>query len=334
MPGELQPLSSNLRIATEDGTPTEYFIRWAQERQIDIGEGISQAQAEILINDFAASREITAGAGLTGGGTLAADRTINVGAGVGIAVTVDAVRLTDTAVTPSTYGSATMSAVITVDQQGRITGISEVPITGGGGGGTPPTLRGSAVFYVNNVISINVTLTTGSVAGDFVVICANNGWSVLTPTGATSLSNLTGSNTNGAAVFKALTTTDITNGFILVDFVNVYYGAVSISTFVAATVTSITLADAIRTSGPSSPQALVTPVVFANATLVLYGGARGNGAVTITPGTPGGSTTNFEGSAALNHFTPASAGVVNASFAFVDSSGGQYCAGVIVTGLP
>lgn len=42
------------------------------------------------------SRAITAGAGLTGGGTLAADRTINVGAGTGITVAADAVGL-DTA---------------------------------------------------------------------------------------------------------------------------------------------------------------------------------------------------------------------------------------------
>ena len=42
------------------------------------------------------TRNIVAGAGLTGGGTLAADRTINVGAGTGIAVAADAVGL-DTA---------------------------------------------------------------------------------------------------------------------------------------------------------------------------------------------------------------------------------------------
>jgi hypothetical protein len=45
------------------------------------------------------------------------------------------VDLDDTAVVPATYGDATNSAQITVDQQGRITAAVAVAITGGGGGG-------------------------------------------------------------------------------------------------------------------------------------------------------------------------------------------------------
>ena len=62
---------------------------------------------------------VTAGTGLSGGGTSGT-------------VTVN---LDDTSVTPGTYGSSTQSARITVDQQGRITGVSNQAISGGGGGG-------------------------------------------------------------------------------------------------------------------------------------------------------------------------------------------------------
>lgn len=76
-----------------------------------------------------AKTKITAGVGLTGGGPISAD------------VTID---MEDTAVTPGTYGDANNTPVIIVDQQGRITDLSTVPTSGsggGGGGGGPVSAR-------------------------------------------------------------------------------------------------------------------------------------------------------------------------------------------------
>jgi hypothetical protein len=48
-----------------DGTPTEYFIRWAQQRQIDIGDGITAAQALQIIQQYMDDHVLTAGTGIS-----------------------------------------------------------------------------------------------------------------------------------------------------------------------------------------------------------------------------------------------------------------------------
>ena len=61
---------------------------------------------------------------------------------------ITAAKLADTSVTPGTYGDATNSAQIIIDQQGRITSASNVSISGGGGGGSTTIV--SEQFNGNN----------------------------------------------------------------------------------------------------------------------------------------------------------------------------------------
>lgn len=60
------------------------------------------------------SREINTGTGLSGGGDLSANRTL---------------ILADTAVSPGIYGAATTIPQVTVDQQGRLTSVVNVPVS-------------------------------------------------------------------------------------------------------------------------------------------------------------------------------------------------------------
>jgi hypothetical protein len=64
MPGDLQPLDQKFAISKPDGRPTDYFIRWAQQRQIDIGGGITEAEARQLIIDYLAAHQLQEGSGI------------------------------------------------------------------------------------------------------------------------------------------------------------------------------------------------------------------------------------------------------------------------------
>jgi hypothetical protein len=89
---------------------------------------------------------VTAGAGLTGGGTSGT-------------VTVN---LADTSVTAGVYGSATKTAQLTIDAQGRITSAANVNISGGGGGSG--TSYEYFKLYYTSAGAVDTTQGTGGIS--------------------------------------------------------------------------------------------------------------------------------------------------------------------------
>lgn len=78
MVGTLQPLDQKFPIVTPDGRPTLYFIKWAQQKQIDITGSIDSDQATALIAQYLADHQLQAGSGisLTPSGNLTDEPTI------------------------------------------------------------------------------------------------------------------------------------------------------------------------------------------------------------------------------------------------------------------
>lgn len=165
MPGNLQPLGQQFPIVNPDGTPTLYFIEWAQQKQIDISAGITAAQAQQLIDDWAAARNIIAGAGLTGGGALSANVTINADASAILDL------LSDTQGTVLYRGASAWAALApgTSGHFLKTNGAGANPewAAGGGGGGGAWTLVHSGTIAAP-VANVDVTGLGGY--GDILVI--------------------------------------------------------------------------------------------------------------------------------------------------------------------
>jgi len=105
-----------------------YFTNARVDAHLSGGTGISYASGVISLSDTDLISGVTAGSGLTGGGTTG-NVTLNVGAGTGITVNANDIALAASGVTAGQYGDAATVAQVTVDTYGRVTGASDVSIS-------------------------------------------------------------------------------------------------------------------------------------------------------------------------------------------------------------
>lgn len=148
-----QPLVDNQPIVNERGLPTQYFIRWAQERQIAIEDGITADQAQQLIIDYLAAHALQAGhaIAITPSGSIADDPTIAFNGGMDDLSDVDlSTPPTDQQVLVWDDAAGNW---VPADQSG-----------GGGGGGTPGYLWAPATGGLDDIDGALVTVT-GSHSG-------------------------------------------------------------------------------------------------------------------------------------------------------------------------
>lgn len=195
---KLQNLDRLQPIVDTFGIPTQYFIRFIQNRRGALTDvDALLVLIEETVQDIA-DVDIIAGTALDGGG--------NIGAGADI--TID--HADQFLGTPGSYGDASNVAQFTVDAQGHITAAANVPIAGGGGGAWTVAASGTISSGVAQVDVPNLTFTdaliiargfTFATASNFIAIrvSVNNGSSFYAASGDyISVSAANGSVTNQA----------------------------------------------------------------------------------------------------------------------------------------
>lgn len=216
MTGNLQPLDEKFPIVDQNGRPTIYFVRWAQQRQIDIEDSVSAAQAleiaQKFVLEFLGDHPLVAGSGID------LSPSGNIADGVTISAQVQAIldQLSTTQGAVLFRGAADWEALApgTAGDFLKTNGAGADPEWGaaGGGGGSAWTLIGSTVIAAptatiefdltgyNEVIVVIDAVTTTVTSIRNVQVSVNGG-----STWITTYNNIDANGAVGSAAFLQTT---------------------------------------------------------------------------------------------------------------------------------
>jgi hypothetical protein len=230
----------------------------------DIAEGTNKYYSTTLFNaDFATktTSDLTEGANLyftTGRANSAIDAYVTGGNAISVASGV--VSLDNTAVTPKTYGDATNVPQFTVDQQGRITAVSNVAISGGGAAANSFGII--SVAGQSNVEADVATDQVTFVAGSGVTITTDAGTDSITFNSTGGYGNVDVANflENGFGSNSIVTTGNITADYFFAteEFIGDLDGAISVGVF-NNTASTLTKGQAVYITGAQGDEACVAP---------------------------------------------------------------------------
>ena len=209
---------------------------------------------------------VIAGTGMSGGGQLTSNVTVN---------------LANTAVTAGTYGNSTYVAQITVDAQGRLTAVSNVAIAGGGGASGTVTnvatgtgLTGGPITTTGTISLANTTVTAGSYgdASTVGVFTVNNQGQL------TAASNSTIS-IPASAINTAIPNSGLANSSITVNGNAISLGGSG--TITANTTATLTLGTGLTGTSFNGSTAVTANLANTTVTAGSYGNASTVGTFTV-----------------------------------------------------
>jgi hypothetical protein len=200
-------------------------------------------------------------------------------AGTGLTLTGNQFSLTNTAVTPGSYGAASTALTAAVNAQGQITAITSNPIsiassqlntTVDNSRLTNSTISGVSLGSNLNTLTLGSGLTGSSYNGSSAVTAAIDTTVVATLTGSQTLTNKTISGANNT--LSAIGNVSLTNSSVTVNGTPIALGASGTVTAAAGTLTGTTLASNVVNSSLTGVGTITSGAWNGSVLATTYGG--------------------------------------------------------------
>lgn len=263
-----------------------------------------------------------------------------VGAGFTSPLTAKGDVYTRSASADARLGVGTNGQVLTADST-QATGLKWAAAAAGGGPASP-VIRATGI-QAASASSFTVAWPTGTVAGDYVIIFAANGFAVTVPSGWTAVAAPTsGAQWNGAVFARVLNSADITAGSVVVTMSGTFSGVIATaaitgqpSGYSLASPNNCARTLAVQQNGSGSASiTLATDGSPLTTDLALYFGSnRAVSTNTVSLGTlQRQANDGSAGSGCLYAGNPSAVGGVSPVFSYSTAGTGNYQAAVFLRG--